>query len=112
MIEVSFMFAVAAHFCRQPHDNKTNENEAVNWNFWIPLRLRQQLTKTQKEVEELKQSNEDLMGDVDGYINQESEHLKFSQRLSDETVRLQSENLALGDEVEKHDLSSTVVIMI
>lgn len=95
------MFAVAAHFCPQLRDNKTNENEAVDWNVLIRLRLRLQLTETQKEVEELKQSNEDLMGDMDGYINQESEHLKFSQRLSDETVRLQSENLALGDEVVK-----------
>lgn len=75
--------------------------------------LRLQLTETQKEVEELKQSNEDLMGDVDGYINQESEHLKFSQRLSDETVRLQSENLALGDEIalvsnERDSLKSSI----
>lgn len=63
------------------------------------FRLRQQLAEAQKETEELKQSYKDLMSDMDSYVNQESEHLNFSQKLSDETVRLQSENLSLGDEV-------------
>lgn len=76
-----------------------------NGAFLIPgnnvllFRLRQQLAEAQKETEELKQSYKDLMSDMDSYVNQESEHLNFSQKLSDETVRLQSENLSLGDEV-------------
>ena len=63
------------------------------------FRMQDQLREARQEAEAMKQANKDLESEMEKCTSRDVEHMKFSERLSDATVKLQSENLTLASQV-------------
>ena len=67
-----------------------------------PYRTQEEIDRVKKNNAELEQTAKDLHIEMEGCAKRESEHLVFTQKMSDKNARLQSENGSLSSKVNQY----------
>ena len=65
----------------------------------LPFSAESRIKQLEAELVQLQETNKELIIDMEGCSKRESEHLIFSQKMSDKNAQLQSENNSLSHKV-------------